>query len=137
MSSLYMLDTDTSSYLIRGSAPALDKRIRALAPEKVCISSVTRAELLFGVRLKDGATRLSRLVDQFLYRIKSLPWDAVAADRFAALAAELTRAGTPIGAMDAMIAGHALAVGAVLVTNNMRHYARVGGLLVENWTSTH
>lgn len=63
----------------------------------------------------------------------SLTWDDACADRFATIAAELTKAGTPIGSLDAMIAGHAMAAGAVLVTNNTRHFARVGGFNIENW----
>jgi tRNA(fMet)-specific endonuclease VapC len=134
MGTLYMLDTDMSSYLIKGTSPPLDARLQTLRPEQTCISAITRAELLFGVRRKVGAYRLSRLVDQFLFRIKSLPWDDAAADHFAAIAAELLSAGTPIGSMDAMIAGHARSVGAVLVTNNTRHHSRVSGLVIENWT---
>ena len=134
---LCMLDTDTASYLIRGKPPALDARISAAAPDDLCISAVTRGELLFGVKLKPGAHRLSRIVDQFLARVRCLPWDEAAATHFATVAFELHRAGTPIGTMDAMIAGHALAVHAVLVTNNERHFSRVAGLTVENWTQPH
>ena len=130
---LYMLDTDTVSYLIRGRSPALDARIAATPAKRLCISAVTRGELLYGLQLKDGAHRLAQLVDQVLQRLTCLPWDAVAATRFAAVAAALHKAGTQIGSMDAMIAGHAGAVGAVLVTNNSRHFARVAGLTVENW----
>jgi tRNA(fMet)-specific endonuclease VapC len=63
-----------------------------------------------------------------------LPWNAAAATHFAAVAAALHRAGTPIGIMDTMIAGHAIARASVLVTNNERHFSQVNGLKVENWT---
>jgi tRNA(fMet)-specific endonuclease VapC len=131
---LVMLDTDTVSYLVRGKTPGLDANVAAVAPKRLCISAVTRGELLYGLALKDGAHRLTRLVDQFLLRVQCLPWDEAAATHFASIAADLHKAGTRIGTMDAMIAGHARAIGAVLVTNNARHYSRVAGLTVENWS---
>ena len=130
---LYMLDTDTVSYAIRGQSPALDARLAAAAPQQLCISVVTRAELLFGLQLKPGATRLARVIEQFLARLPSLAWDDAAASHFAVIAAGLQLAGTPMARMDAMIAGHARAVGAVLVSHNLRHFARVAGLQVESW----
>ena len=98
-----------------------------LQPGNFCISAVTRGELLYGINLKVGAHRLSRLVDQFLGQVSCLPWDAAAARHFAIAAAELNRAGTPVGSMDMMIAGHAIALGSVLVTNNERHFSRISG----------
>lgn len=130
---LFMLDTDTASYLIRGHRPVLDAHVAAVAPKHLCISAVTRGELLFGLNLKPGAQRLAQLIDQFLLRVQCLAWDDAAATQFAAIAAELHRTGKPIGSMDAMIAGHAMATGAVLVTNNARHFSRVAGLKLENW----
>lgn len=127
---LFMLDTDTVSYLVKGRAPALDARVAAVSLKHLCISAVTRGELLYGLNLKDSAHRLASLVDQVLRRVQCLPWDEAAATHFASVAAELHKAGTPIGTM---IAGHAMATGAVLVTNNARHFSRVAGLAVENW----
>ena len=134
---LYMLDTDTVSFVVRGKTPALDAQLASVPKKQVCISAVTRGELLFGLNLKDGAHRLTQVVDQFLQRVQCLPWDADAATRFAEVAATLHKAGTPIGSMDAMIAGHAMATGAVLVTNNGRYFARLAGLNIENWTQDH
>jgi tRNA(fMet)-specific endonuclease VapC len=134
---LYMLDTGTVSCLVRGKTPALDARVAAVSPKRLCISAVTRGELLYGLKLEDGAHRLAQLVDQFLLRMQCLPWDEAAATHFASIAADLHKAGTPIGSMDAMIAGHAMATGAVLVTNNARHFSRVAGLTVENWSQEH
>lgn len=129
-----MLDTDAASYLIRGHSRALDARVARTAPEELCISAVTRGELLYGVRVKPGAHRLEKLVDQFLMRVPSLAWDAAAATHFAGVAAAMHQSGTPIGTMDAMIAGHALATQLILVTNNLRHFDRVAGLVIENWS---
>ena len=134
---LYMLDTDTVSYLVRGKTPTLDAHVASVPKKQLCISAVTRGELLYGLRLKDGAHRLAQLIDQFLLRVQCLPWDEAAATHFASIAADLHKAGTQIGSMDAMIAGHAMATGAVLVTNNARHFSRVAGLTVENWSQEH
>ncbi len=132
---MYLLDTDTASYLIRGGHPRLDARIAAVPMGEVCISAVTRAELLYGVQLRPGAERLARLVGAFLSRVWTLAWDESAADRFAGVAAALHRSGQPIGPLDTMIAAHALALGATLVTNNVGHFSRVAGLSVENWSA--
>lgn len=131
----YMLDTDTASYIIKGSHPALDRRLASMPATDVCISSVTRAELLYGVHRKPGAHHLARVVAQFLATISSLPWDDEAADRFARVAAELAIAGKSIGTFDTMIAAHAVAMDAVIVTNNVQHFSRVAGATVENWAA--
>ena len=134
MNALYMLDTDSASYLIRGGFPLLDQRIAALPPDRLCISVITRAELLYGLRLNSGAHRIARLVNRFLANVHSLAWGDDAAGCYSVLAASLTQAGAPIGVMDALIAAHALAAPAVLVTNNVRHFGRISGLKTENWT---
>lgn len=86
------------------------------------------------IRLTEQAALLSRVLDQFLTRVPCLPWDAEAATHFARIAVDLHHSGSLIGSMDTMIAGHAIAVGAVLVTSNERQFARVPGLKIENWT---
>jgi len=131
----YMLDTDTASYVIKASHPALDRRLASVAPADVCISCVTRAELLYGVHRKPEAHHLARVVAQFLATVPSLPWEHEAADRFARIAAELDAAGQRIGTFDTMIAAHALATGTVVVTNNIDHFSRVSGIRIENWTA--
>jgi len=131
---LYLLDTDTCSYAIRGACDALDARLAREKPGTLAISAVTRAELLFGVEKRGNPRTLSRVVHGFLDRIAVVPWDAAAADHFARLRAVLERGGTPIGMMDTMIAGHALALKATLVTNNQKHFQKVTALRLENWT---
>ena len=129
-----MLDTDTASYVIRAGRPRLDDRVAATPADELRVSAVTRAELLYGVRLKPNAERLGRLVGAFLSRVQTLAWDETAADQFAIVAAELDLAGRRIGPFDTMIAAHALATGATLVTNNTAHFSQVSGLRVENWS---
>lgn len=128
-----MLDTNTASYVIKGTAPAVDSQLRKLDVRQVCISAITRAELRFGVQRLAGATRLAAEVERFLEGINTLPWDEDVADQFADIRVELERMGTPIGIMDTMIAAHAKAIGAILVTANEKHFRRVKGLLVQNW----
>jgi len=131
---LRLLDTDTSSYAIRGASATLDAALAAAAPGSLAISAVTRAELMFGLEKRGNPRALARLVQAFLDRVTVLPWDAAAADRYANLRAQLERVGTPIGLFDTMIAGHALALGAALVTNNQKHFRHVKALKLENWT---
>ena len=94
---------------------------------------MTRAELRCGVARRSSTRGLAGQVQLFLDGILSLSWDDSAADRYGSLRAQLENQGTPIGNLDTMIAAHALAIGAILVTNNERHFGLVNGLAVENW----
>jgi tRNA(fMet)-specific endonuclease VapC len=127
-----MLDTNMVSAALKGHAD-VDARLAQLSPARWCISAITRAELRYGVALKPGATRLASLVDAFLQTTTTLAWDEAAADAHGRLRAQLRQAGTPIGDFDEMIAAHAIASAAVLVTDNTRHFERVAGLQLENW----
>jgi tRNA(fMet)-specific endonuclease VapC len=130
----YMLDTDTCSYLIRGVSPTLDRQVSGVRPQSLCISVVTRAELLFGVERKNRPPKLAALLARFLQRVLSLPWDDDCARTYASVRAKLEVEGKIIGNADLFIAAHALSVDSVLVTNNERHFKRVAGLRVENWS---
>ncbi len=131
---LHILDTDTVSYLLKGKSPAIEARLAELIPAMVCISVVTRAELLYGLKRLPAANHLNLAVSQFLKIVRTLPWDAEAASWYAEIRHQLTITGQPIGELDMMIAAHALSAGAVLVTNNMRHYKRIDApLILENW----
>lgn len=131
---LHMLDTDTTSYLIKGKSPTIKARLEALVPSMVCISVMTRAELQYGLKRLPAGHRLHLAVRQFLKIVRILPWDAEAADWYAEIRHQLISAGQPIGELDMMIAAHALSTGAVLVTNNSRHYERIAApLILENW----
>lgn len=131
----YLLDTDTASYAIRGTFPALDARLATTAPRDLAISVITRAELMFGLEKRGNPRGLVRVVHAFLDRIAIQPLDNAAADTFAKLRAQLERQGTPIGFADTLIGAHALALKAVLVTNNMKHFQNVKGLALENWSA--
>lgn len=131
---LYMLDTDTASYLLKGKSPAIEQRLAALVPSMVCISVMTRAELQYGLKRLPADHRLHLVVRQFLKIIRTLPWDAEAADWYSCIRHQLVSTGQPIGELDMMIAAHSLSAGAVLVSNNQRHYERIEApLMLENW----
>ncbi len=131
---LHLLDTDIASYLIKGKSPAVEGRLATLVPSTVCISVMTRAELLYGLKRLPPDHRLHLAVRQFLKIVRTLPWDAEAADWYAEIRHQLVSTGRPIGEMDMMIAAHALSAGAVLITNNNRHYKRINApLILANW----
>ncbi len=125
---LYMLDTNAASEAIRGN-PLFDARLQALAPGQWCVSAVTCSELRYGIARRPEAVRLARIVEAFLHITAILPWDARAANQHGQLRAQ----GSPIGDFDEMIAAHALALDAILVTDNVRHFERIPGLRIENW----
>ena len=129
---LFMLDTNVASAVIKGH-DAAEKRLRALPMDAWCISAITRSELSFGLELKPEATKLTGIVNAWLELAPVAPWDTAAADAHAQLRATLQLAGTTIGVFDEMIAGHAMSLGAVVVTNNVRHFSRARGLAIEDW----
>jgi tRNA(fMet)-specific endonuclease VapC len=133
MSPRYLLDTNTASYIIKGNIPRVRERLLKVPMSGLLISAVTEAELLYGAARKSDSVRLKTAVDEFLLRVDSLPWDSNAARRYADLRAALEIAGTPMGNLDLMIAAHALAAEAILVTND-RSFSRLKHLKIEDWT---
>ena len=132
---LHMLDTDIASYIIKERSPAIQSKMAEVLPSELCMSAVTRAELLYGLKRLPENHRLHIVVRQFLKIIRVLPWDAEAAGFYADIRHQLVSSGQLIGELDMMIAAHANSVGAVLVTNNTRHYERISApLILENWT---
>jgi len=127
----FMLDTDTVSLALRGQG-GVPAHLLSLRPSQICISVITLAELRFGADAKASRT-LHRLVDAFVLPIEVMPFDQAAAGRFGIVAAALAKRGEPIGTFDTLIAAHALACRATLVTNNTKHFQRVTGLRLANW----
>ncbi len=128
-----MLDTDMASYVIKGHSPIIEEKLSSMLPSKVCVSVMTRAELLYGLKRLPQGHRLHIGVRQFLKMVRALPWEADAADYYANIRHQLVTSGRLLGEMDMMIAAHSLAVAAVLVTNNTRHFERIPGLILANW----
>jgi tRNA(fMet)-specific endonuclease VapC len=129
----YLLDTNTVSYIIKGTFPRVRERLLKVPIAEVGISVITEAELRFGVAKLPHAAKLGIVVEEFLRRIEVLPWDSAAAQHYARLRAALEENGEPMGNLDLMIASQGLAVGAIVVTND-RVFRRVKGLRVEDWT---
>jgi tRNA(fMet)-specific endonuclease VapC len=133
MPNLYLLDTNTVRYIIKGNFPLVRKRLVKVPMAQVAISVVTEAEMLFGVIRRPEATRLKAAVEEFLLRVEVLPWDSDAARSYAEIRAVLERQGAMLGNLDLMIAAQAVAVPAVLVTSD-RGFRRVKALKIEDWT---
>ena len=128
----YLLDTNVISELIRNPGGKAGGRIAALREGELRTSVIVTAELRYGIA-KKGSERLAKLVEGVLADFEVLPWEAPADVHYAAVRDSLSRSGQPIGDMDMLIAAHALALDAILVTNNEREFSRVPGLKIENW----
>jgi tRNA(fMet)-specific endonuclease VapC len=130
----YMLDTDMCSYIIKEHPESVRQRFQTLAMEQLCVSVVTYAELIYGVE-RSSSKRVNRpVIEDFVRHLDVMDWDTEAADQYGVIRTELEAAGTPIGAMDMMIAAHAKSIKAVLVTNNQKHFTKIKGLKIDNWT---
>jgi tRNA(fMet)-specific endonuclease VapC len=132
---LYLLDTHIISQLMRQPAGPAMQRVGALlkrdTPSQICTSGLVQCELLFGVR-RTGSARLLQRYEEAMSFITVMPLDTAVAEPYALLRGQLERAGTPIGPNDLLIAAHALALGATLVSADAE-FQRVPGLNVENW----
>jgi tRNA(fMet)-specific endonuclease VapC len=128
-----MLDTNIVSYLLREQMPTLKSRFLGMPPADVAVSTVTEAEVQFGIAKKPGAAKLRLAAENFLAGIAVLPWDSAAARAYGPLRAEQERKGRPLSLEDLMIAAHALSLGLVLITNDQA-FRFVEGLKTEDWT---
>ena len=128
-----LLDTNICIYLIKRRPPSVLKRFDALAAGTVAISSITIAELEFGVQKSQYPSQNQQALEQFLLPLMILDFDHEAARTYGKLRAWLESSGKTIGALDMLIAAHALSKGLPLATNNVREFSRVPGLKVLNW----
>lgn len=129
----YMLDTDMCSYIIKERPASVQQHFQKISMEQLCISVVTYAELIYGIE-RSSSRRVNRpVIEDFVQHLEVMDWNNGAADQYGVIRAALEANGTPIGAMDMMIAAHAKSIKAVLVTNNQKHFTKVKGLKVENW----
>ena len=132
----YMLDTDTCSYIMKRSNDAILKRLRRTPVSDVCISVITKSELLYGVEVSPRREQDQAAVNDFLRYVDVLDFPDKAAPHYAKIRADLKTRGTMIGANDLFIAAHARSQGLTLVTNNTSEFRRVPNLAIENWTRT-
>ena len=130
---MYMLDTNICIHVLRRRSDKLRRKFKAI--KGLSISSITYAELRFGIAKGDYALRAERLyqLGLFVSRLQLLTWDRAAAEHYGGIRALLERQGTSIGNNDLLIAAHARSLGAVLVTNNTREFSCVPDLTLEDW----
>jgi len=130
----YMLDTDTCSYIMKRSHPTVLKRVQTVPVSDVCMSVITKAELLYGVEVSPRRAQDAAALAAFLRYVEALDFVDDAALHYAEIRADLKRRGAQIGANDLFIAAHARALGLTLVTNNTAEFERVSKLKLDNWT---
>jgi tRNA(fMet)-specific endonuclease VapC len=128
-----LLDTDICIYLIKRRPPSVLKRFDTFSAGTVAISSITVAELEFGVQKSQYPSQNQQALEQFLLPLVILDFDHEAARAYGKLRAWLETRGRVIGALDILIAAHALSKGLSVATNNVREFSRVPGLKVLNW----
>ena len=136
MKSLYMLDTNMVSYIAKGHSKAARSRMLNLREDEVvCLSAITEAEIWYGLAKRPEATALRERMEWFLAAVKILPWGRDEAKSYGALRAKLEFSGKTLGNIDMQIAAHAIALGAVLVTND-RALAQIDDLrATANWAT--
>ena len=129
----YMLDTNICIYAIKNKPEHVLKRLKSNLENGICISVITLAELELGVEKSSRPEQNAAALMQFLSFIEVLPFTNLAAVEYGKICAYLRKNGTPIGIMDMLIAAHAKAENAVIVTNNVREFERIPDLKIENW----
>jgi len=129
----YMLDTDACIALIKNRPEPMRIRLSRLAPDEVGISGIVTAELWFGIALSEKKKQNQAALKDFLDYATLLDWPHEASPLYGKIRAGLQKQGTPIGAMDLLIASHALFLDAMLVTNNTKEFNRIPDLKIENW----
>ena len=130
----YMLDTNICIYAIKHKPEQVFMRLKEHEPIDICISSVTYAELVHGVEKSKAIEKNRVALALLLANIEIMNFDSLAAESYGKIRADLEKAGTPIGPLDMMIAGHAKALGYTVVTNNTKEFERVKGLKLLYWT---
>ena len=127
-----MLDTNICIYIINARPAQVLQRFRGVAIGEIGVSSITAAELAYGVA-KSGSAKNRAALEKFLAPLEIAAFDEPVFWRYGEIRADLERRGQPIGSLDTLIAAHALVLGAILVTNNTAEFERVAGLRLENW----
>ena len=129
----YMLDTNICIYAIKNKPEQVLARVKEHRGEGLCISAITLSELEYGASKSANPDKNRAAIMKMHFILDVIPFEDKAAVEYGKIRAFLERQGTPIGPLDMLIAGHAKAESLILVTNNVREFARVPGLEVENW----
>ena len=131
----YMLDTDISSYIMKRSNDAVLRRLQTVPIGAVCISVITKSELLYGVEVSSRRQQDAVALAEYLRHVEVLDFPDEAALHYAQIRAALKARGAMIGANDLFIAAHARAQDLTLVTNNTEEFGSVKDLKIENWAA--
>ncbi len=129
----YLLDTDICIYILNGGNPKLEKKFRSVAFERICVSTITQAELYYGALHSLRPQKNLDRIKEFLDPLEIIPFDSAAALAFAQIKESLVKKGNVAGSMDMLIAAVAKAHDFSIVTNNLKHFKPVPGIAVENW----
>ena len=129
----YMLDTNICIYIIKKQPENVLKKFTSFTLGDICISSVTFAELMYGIEKSQHHKKNKAALDEFVLPLDILPFDDLSATHYGHIRAYLEKKGTPIGALDLMIAAHAQSINYTLVTNNVKEFTRVPKLKIEDW----
>lgn len=130
---LYLLDTNICGYIIKKNPTRVFDKFKNYGAEDIAISSLTLAEMQYGVAKSEYRQKAQRALDEFMRPLTVLDFTADAAIAYGEIRARLTREGRLIGGMDMLIAAQAISANVTLVSNNMREFSRVPGILIENW----
>ena len=128
-----MLDTNICIYIIKNKPLSVKERLKEFEIGELCISIVTVLELMYGVYKSEQTKRNIQALEGFLMPFEIVDYDYAASVEYGKIRANLEKRGQVIGGMDMQIAGHALALDAVLVTNNIKEFERIEGLRLDNW----
>ena len=131
----YMLDTNICIYLIKQNPAKVLKHFKSHTVGDIGISSITLAELHYGVSKSRQVDKNRQALDEFILPLEIADFDEKAAGEYGTIRAGLEKAGKPIGSMDMLIGAHALAVGATLVTNNTKEFKQIKNLKIVDWSA--
>ncbi len=129
----FLLDTNICIYIIKQKPPEVLQRFNAYQVGDLGISSITVAELEFGVKKSKFPQKNQQALEQFLIPLNIVDFDRAAALIYGDIRAKLEKQGTPIGSLDTLIAAHALSLNITLITNNLKEFDRVQNLKLDNW----
>jgi tRNA(fMet)-specific endonuclease VapC len=128
-----LLDTNICIYIIKRQPAAVFKHFMEYQAGDIGISSVTLAELCYGVAKSAQRERNAEALDEFIIPLEIVPFDEKVAPVYGSIRTAVEKAGKPLGSMDMLIAAHALTLGVPLVTNNVREFSHIPGLTIINW----
>jgi tRNA(fMet)-specific endonuclease VapC len=131
----YMLDTNICIYLIKQKPEKVLRHFKAHSVGEIGISSITLAELRYGVERSQQVQKNRQALEDFTLPLEIAAFDEAAAEVYGSVRAELEQAGTPVGSMDMLIGAHALSLGVTLVTNNLREFEKIKNLKVVDWSA--